>query len=160
MLLLLLLAFFSTSLGAVKNCYTIRYLFFDVAKMCISYKYKKDEIKIETHAYSEGLVKLIKQVEYSGFAVSSQDFQSRKFHFYRREGSVREIHDYLFYPEHIIFKKTVIKGAEIRTERKKIKNEGYIDPFTASLYYFKQIVYKGKIRKKVFFGGKEYFLSL
>ncbi len=160
MSLLLLLAFFSISYGAVKNCYTIRYLFFDVAKMCISYKYEKNKIKIEAHAFSEGLLKLIRNVEYYGFAVSSKDFQSRKFHFYRREGSVREIHDYLFYPAHIIFKKTVIKGAEEKVEKKKIKNDGYIDPFTASLYYYRQIINREKIYKKIFFNGKSYYIPV
>ncbi|MBK3331444.1 DUF3108 domain-containing protein [Persephonella atlantica] len=160
MSLLLLLAFFSISYGAVKNCYTIRYLFFDVAKTCLSYQSKNDEIKTKVQASSEGLLRLIKNVEYSGFAVSSQDFSSKEFYFYRKEGSIREIHHYQFYPEEIIFRKTVIKGAEEKVEMKKIKNDGYIDPFTASLYYYRQIINRRKIHKKIFFNGKSYYIPV
>ncbi len=158
--LLLFLAFFSISHGAVKNCYTIRYLFFDVAKMCISYQYEKEKIITEVQAFSEGLIKLMKDVKYFGTGASSYDFNSKKFYFYRKEGPMREIHQYQFYPEEIIFRKTVIKGAEEKVEKKKIKNDGYIDPFTASLYYYRQIINRKKIHKKIFFDGKVYFIPV
>ena len=156
--LLFAVIFFSFSYGETKkDCYTVKYLFIPVAKICIQYNFE-DFIKIKAEAKTTGIFKILKNIIYSGYAISNRDSSPKEFYFRRQEKGFIEIHRYKFSKNWVYYHKTVIKGADEKRVEKKIKNKDYIDPFTASFYYYSQIRSGKPIEKSIFFNGKDYFV--
>ncbi|WP_029519765.1 DUF3108 domain-containing protein [Persephonella sp. IF05-L8] len=158
------LLIFLLTLGVVfakelqKDCYQISYLFFNVARSCISYETTDKNIKTAVSAYTVGFLKLLKDIKYEGKAISDIRFNSEKFYFFKKEKSFIEIHDYFFDKNWIYFKKVIIKGANEKVIKKKIENKNFTDPLTATLYYYKQILNNKPIEKRIFFNGKDYYV--
>jgi len=156
--LFFLLIFVNFSNGETKKeCYTVRYIFVPVGKLCIQYSFDHF-IKIKAEAHTTGIFKILKDIKYSGYAVSNNDLTSKLFFFRRQERGLIEIHRYEFSKDWIDYHKILIKGADEKTINKKIKNKDYLDPFTGSFYYYKQIRAGKPVRKSIFFNGKGYFV--
>ncbi|WP_297455060.1 DUF3108 domain-containing protein [Persephonella sp.] len=134
------------------------YLFFNVARSCISYETTNKEIKTFAKAHTIGFLRFLKDIKYEGNAISDKKFNTKKFHFYKKEKSYIEIHDYFFSKKWILYKKIIIKGANEKLIKKKIKNQNFMDPLTATLYYYRQIISNEAIKKRIFFNGKSYFV--
>ena len=141
-----------------KECYSVRYLFITVAEACIKYNISSGEIKTEAEAHTVGFFKLMKDISYAGFSTSTADFNSKEFFFRKKEKESIELHHYIFGAKWISYKKITITGADEKKEVRKIKNNGYIDPLTATLYYYRQVKERKPIEKKIFYNGKEYFV--
>ncbi|WP_293443409.1 DUF3108 domain-containing protein [Persephonella sp.] len=156
--LFFVLIFLSFSYGETrKDCYTVKYFFITVGNICIHYDFKKT-LKVEAKAETTGIFKILKNIRYSGYSISDKNLSPKEFYLKREEKGLIEIHRYKFSKEWINYRKTVIKGADEKIESQKIKNKNYIDPFTASLYYYRQIRSGKPIKKSVFFNGKGYFI--
>ncbi len=156
--LLFAFIFFSFSYGETKkDCYTVKYLFIPVAKVCIQYNFE-NSVKTEAEAKTTGIFRILKNIRYSGYAISDRNLSSKEFYFRRQEKGYIEIHRYRFSRRWVNYQKTVIKGADEKVVKKKIKNKDYIDPFTASLYYYRQIRSGKPVEKSIFFNGKDFFV--
>ncbi len=156
--LFFILIFLSFSYGETrKDCYAVKYFFITVGKICILYNFE-ERLKVEAKAETTGIFKILKNIRYSGYSISDKKLSPKEFYFKREEKGLIEIHRYKFSKEWVDYHKTIIIGADEKTESKKIKNKNYIDPFTASLYYYRQIRSGNPIKKSVFFGGKGYFV--
>ena len=142
------------------NCYEIKYLFLTIAELCVKYKIGKNTIETIITATSKGLFKLIKDVKYEGYSIADINLNSKKFYFYRKEKESIEIHRYIFKKNKIIANKIIKKGNNEKKENKIYANDNYIDPFTASLLYYRKIKKKEKIQKKIFYDGNFYYIII
>ena len=158
LLIFLLISGISFASELQKDCYKISYLFFNVARSCISYEITNKEIKTSVKAYTVGFLKLLKDIKYEGSSLSDRNFNSKKFYFYKKEKSYIEIHNYIFDKNWVYFRKVMIKGANGKTIKDKVKNKNFMDPLTATLYYYQQITDGKPIQKRIFFNGKSYFV--
>ncbi len=155
-LFLLLFSFFSFSY-ALETCYKGYYLFLPLVEDCITYK----ENKISAYAHSTPLGSLFKKVEYKGHSIYKKNLQPEFFYFVQKEGNKKMIHRYKFSKDYILFEKEIykLKENEYKFQKKitkKIKNESYFDPFTASIYLYKKIKEKKEGVLKIFYDGKGY----
>ncbi|WP_457643640.1 DUF3108 domain-containing protein [Persephonella sp.] len=141
-----------------KRCYTVSYLFIEVGRFCITYDANGSEIKTTAEATTTGIIKLLKDIHYEGNAVADSTFRSKSFYFLKKERSIIEIHRYRFENNIILFKKEIIQKGDIKVTEKTFKNRGYMDPFTASLYYYNRILSGKKVTKKIFYNGKSYLI--
>ncbi|NPA58267.1 MAG: hypothetical protein GXN94_03115 [Aquificae bacterium] len=158
-MLLIFLLFIGGAYGStIKTCYRIEYLFFDVAKVCVQYTFEENEIKSFVDAKTVGVVGALKGIHYKGYAVATKDFKSKEFYFYRKEKNNVEIHHYIFTDKWVNFSKISVEKNKQKHTGKKIKNEGFIDPFTAGLYYVKMIKENKPIERRIFFNGKAYYV--
>ncbi|WP_457638571.1 DUF3108 domain-containing protein [Persephonella sp.] len=158
MLIALLFVVHASAETVKTDCYTVSYYFLEVAELCISYSYSNNSIKTEVTAETKGILKLFKNIRYTGGAVADRNFNTKRFFLYRKEYGTVEIHRYLFYSQWVEIVKKIIKGAQEIVEKKKVKNKGYTDPLTGSLYYYRHISENKPVKKRIFFNGKGYLI--
>jgi hypothetical protein len=155
-LLFLFLYTFSYS-KVLETCYKGYYFFLPLVENCITY----EDNKISATAHSTTIGSLFKKVEYSGYSVYKEDLKPAFFYFIQIESDKKIIHSYTFSKDYIIFNKKVFKLEDDKyffqkEINEKIKNEGYVDPFLASLYLYKQIKENKNGYLNIFYDGKGY----
>ncbi len=151
--IIIFLLFFQISFG--KICFTAKYLFLDVAKVCLEYKKENNKFKTYMEASTIGLVRLFKDIKYEGHSICNQNFKPKEFHLYQKEKNLTVVYHYIFLPNRIYTEKTKNNKKEVKII--KIKNKNFFDPFTASYLILYELV-KNKIR--IFFEGEIYDLKI
>ncbi len=155
-----LVFFFSFSFARdLTTCYTGYYIIFPLVENCITYS----NGKITANAYSTPLGSLFRQVKYNGYShyANKNGIKSILFYFVQIEGAHKWIHTYKFTKDYILFEKKEYKLTEKgykykKTIKKRIQNNGYLDPFTSSIYLYNQIFRKKDGILKIFYDGKGY----
>ncbi len=154
--IIIVVLFFFTSLclGSEKICYIAEYLFFDVAKVCIKYKVDKNTLYTKIDASTEGVVRLFKNIRYTGYSLAKKEKESIKcylFVFEQIEKNLNIKYEYLFKENLIVTKK--IKNGVKSINKFNIKLNHVLDPFSASYILFNKdlkeifIFFEGKINR-------------
>ncbi|NPA52615.1 MAG: DUF3108 domain-containing protein [Aquificae bacterium] len=138
------------------SCYKGYYFFIPVIKNCISYVEKEGEGRFTATVETIGILKAFKDIKYRGFALSIND-KSKKFFFVQREKDFSVEYWYEFKDALILTKKSIKRGSVIRRFSKVVPNEeGYLDPFTATVLLFKTFRYEKEGFLSIFFDGEKY----
>ncbi len=157
--LLTLLLFFNLAFGEsiiFKGCFKGYYFFIPIIENCITYIEDGNTGKFLTDVHTIGIAKVFKDLKYTGIALSEKD-KSKKFFFKQKEKNLTVEYWYEFNRDKILTKKTVRKGSVIKRKQSIVPNEeGYLDPFIASVVLFKTFDKKPTGYLKIFFDGKKY----
>jgi len=137
-LLLLPILSFSNELTA---CYKAYLFFFPVAESCITYQEKGDTLRVSSLVRTINVGKLVKRVYNRGEAlIDKNTLNPISFKYYQEEGEFKRYQEYNFRKGKIYTKEVKYKKLtnEVEKEEEKVyEQEGYLEPYSASLKLYK-----------------------
>ena len=160
MLFLLLFLPFSILASELTLCYKAYYLFFPVARTCITYKQEGENLKVSSWVRTINVGSLVKRVYNHGYAVIYiKSLTPIEFFYHQEEGSFKRRQHYTFKDSKIYVKE--IHYVELTEEQERIEERvydytDYVDPYTASLMLYKSALKEPSGNLKMFYDGKTY----
>jgi len=138
MKILVVLAILVSSLQAkeLEACYRIYFLFFPVAKSCVHYVVKENEIKIRSWAKTVVVGSLVKRINSWGES-TLLNLKPKSFSLFQREGNFIRDHFYYFNEQGVSYKIVRYKGGKEEVKEGVFKSSIVLfDPFSATLVVY------------------------
>ncbi|SHK45736.1 DUF3108 domain-containing protein [Thermocrinis minervae] len=161
-MILLLLIFSFVYANSLTACYDAKYLFFTVAKTCITYKIEDKTLEVSSFAKTVGVGGWVKRVYNTGSArISLKDLRPLKFEYHQEEGTFKRDQFYTFNNNNILVKKIHYVGLSNQVERSEEKvypYKGYVDPYTAALILYRDSQRKDRGSVFMFYDDREYVI--
>ncbi len=143
-----------------RACFDVKVLFFRVGESCISYKDGGEDIIIESLIRTVNIASKAKKVEDRGGAVLiKKNLIPKTFVFHQQEGGFKRYQRYDFEDGKIKVVETKYKGLsdEIeKDEHKTYSHYGQRDPFSASLYLFREVFRSERGYLNLFYDDRTY----
>lgn len=146
----------------LKACYRAYLVFLPVAETCITYRVENNQLRVESFARTINVGKVVKRVYNRGGAIIEiQELKPTYFFYYQEEGEFKRRQEYRFSENRIeVSEVKYVKLSDDveKREAKEYEQKGFVDPYTASLLLYREVLRSDKGTVKMFYDGREYFL--
>ncbi|WP_333785162.1 DUF3108 domain-containing protein [Thermocrinis sp.] len=160
MLFLLLFLPFSILANELTLCYKAYYLFFPVARTCITYQQEEENLRVSSWARTINVGGLVKRVYNYGYAVIHiKSLTPDEFFYHQEEGNFKRRQHYIFENSKIYVKEihyVELTEKQERVEERVYDYKGYVDPYTASLILYKSAIKEKSGAVKMFYDDRIY----